>query len=597
MKLSNDARSGQILTITVLLDGRPLRDTYDLLSLEVDREINQISKATLTLLLPRADSDSAAFEELTDPAFLPGAAVELQMGYTETEASIFSGIIVGQSLRASGEGRPTLMLRCQDKAIALTGIPKRKSFTDTSDSAAMKEILSAAGLDATVETTPYQHRQLLQYALSDWDFLVTRAEGNGMVVSNTDGKVAIAKPVDGGSARLSLNFSTDVLDFRGDFDTTGQYTSVVARDWDFTTQDYVETSKSGAGAQVLGNLSPTKIAGMLGDRERLLETTGSTDKTVLTGVAEALLTRSRLSSFRGSVTCFGTSAPELNTLLELEGFGDRFDGLTITSRIRHSVREGVWRTEIGFGLSPELFCERHPDLPGRGQTTVLPTVRGLFNGQVVTTYEGNDNKGHIQVTIPALHTVVWARQSAFYATTGKGAFFSPEVGDEVIVSFINDDPSKAVVLGSLYNPQREAPYSVADDKNNLKGLQTRSGITLEMDDEKEIFRLETPAGNKLLLSDEDKSISLIDQHGNAFTMDANGITLKSSGEISATADKTVKLAGTSGVSADSSGGDVTLTGLNVAAEGEIGATLKGKASAEISASGQTTVKGAIVMIN
>ncbi len=597
VKISNDARSGQILTISVLLDGQPLRDTYDLLSLEVEREINQISKATFTILLPRADFDSTAFEDLTDRVFLPGTAVEMQMGYTETEASIFSGIIVAQSLRASGAGRPTLHLRCQDKAIALTGIPKRKSFTDISDSAAMNEILSAAGLDADVETTKYKHKQLLQYELSDWDFLVSRAEGNGMVVSNTDGKVAIAKPVDSGSAQLSLTFSTDVLDFRGDFDTTAQFTSVLARDWDFTTQDYVETSKAGAGAQVPGNLSPTNIAGMLGDREYLMESTGSTDKTVLTGIAEALLSRSRLSSLRGTVTCFGTSAPRLNTLLQLEGFGDRFDGLTITSRIRHTVRDGVWRTEVGFGLSPELFCERHPGLLSRGQTKVMPTVGGLFNGQVVTTYGEDDNKGHIQVDIPALHTVVWARQSSFYATTSKGAFFSPEAGDEVIVSFINDDPQRAVVLGSLYNPKREAPYSVDDDKNNLKGLQTRSGITLEMDDDKQILRIETPGGNRLLLSDEDKSINLSDQNGNEFSMNEDGITLTSPGNIKITATKATDVEATEGVTLKSSGGDVALSGLNVAAEGEIGATLKGKASAEISASGQTTVKGAIVMIN
>jgi hypothetical protein len=38
-------------------------------------------------------------------------------------------------------------------------------------------------------------------------------------------------------------------------------------------------------------------------------------------------------------------------------------------------------------------------------------------------------------------------------------------------------------------------------------------------------------------------------------------------------------------------------GLNVACEAQVGFTGKGSATAELSAAGQTTVKGAIVMIN
>ena len=43
--------------------------------------------------------------------------------------------------------------------------------------------------------------------------------------------------------------------------------------------------------------------------------------------------------------------------------------------------------------------------------------------------------------------------------------------------------------------------------------------------------------------------------------------------------------------------DVQVDGLNVNMEAKVGLTAKGTASAELSASGQTTVKGAMVMIN
>ena len=43
--------------------------------------------------------------------------------------------------------------------------------------------------------------------------------------------------------------------------------------------------------------------------------------------------------------------------------------------------------------------------------------------------------------------------------------------------------------------------------------------------------------------------------------------------------------------------DVKIDGLNVNCEAKVGLVAKGAASAELSASGQTTVKGAMVMIN
>ena len=43
--------------------------------------------------------------------------------------------------------------------------------------------------------------------------------------------------------------------------------------------------------------------------------------------------------------------------------------------------------------------------------------------------------------------------------------------------------------------------------------------------------------------------------------------------------------------------DLKASGLNVEATAQMGAKLAGNATAELSASGQTTVKGAIVMIN
>lgn len=185
--------------------------------------------------------------------------------------------------------------------------------------------------------------------------------------------------------------------------------------------------------------------------------------------------------------------------------------------------------------------------------------------------------------------------AAMYATGGMGTFFLPEPGDEVLVGFMNQDPGHPVILGSLYGAKHQPPYEY-EAKNNTKAIVTREKMRIEFDEEKKIITVSTPRKNTVELSDDGKRIRLTDENKNEITMDKNGITLSSAKDITLkakgniTMDATMKLSGTAKQ-------DVSLEGLNVKVQAKVGATVKGNATAELSASGQTTVKGAMVMIN
>ena len=57
----------------------------------------------------------------------------------------------------------------------------------------------------------------------------------------------------------------------------------------------------------------------------------------------------------------------------------------------------------------------------------------------------------------------------------KGAwYFRPEIEDEVIVGFINEDPNQAVSLGALHSSKNPAPIGIADD-NHQKRLHFPGG--------------------------------------------------------------------------------------------------------------------------
>ena len=160
---------------------------------------------------------------------------------------------------------------------------------------------------------------------------------------------------------------------------------------------------------------------------------------------------------------------------------------------------------------------------------------------------------------------------------------------------MNNDPTHPVILGSLYGNKHKPPYEY-EAKNNRKALVTREKMRIEFDEEKKIITVSTPGNNKVEINDDGKSITLSDQNGNSVKMDKNGISLSSAKDIKLTAkgnismDATMKLSGTAKQ-------DASLEGLNVKVQAKIGATVKGNATAEVSASGQTTIKGAMVMIN
>ncbi|WP_315038437.1 phage baseplate assembly protein V [Capnocytophaga sputigena] len=99
----------------------------------------------------------------------------------------------------------------------------------------------------------------------------------------------------------------------------------------------------------------------------------------------------------------------------------------------------------------------------------------------------------------------WIRMIQPYAGNGKGFYFIPEVGEEVMVDFENGNAERPFVLGAHYNGAAKSGY-----KPTTKAIHTQSGT-------------------KILLNDEDGSIKIEDAVGNSLIFDGNQkITLSSS---------------------------------------------------------------------
>lgn len=113
---------------------------------------------------------------------------------------------------------------------------------------------------------------------------------------------------------------------------------------------------------------------------------------------------------------------------------------------------------------------------------------------------------------------------------------------------------------------------------------------------KKVITILTPGNNTIVISDKNQSILIQDQSDNKVELSSNGISLDSPKDISMTSSGKISLEATGEISI-SSQADVKLSGLNIEHSADVGLTAKGGASAELSAGGNTTVKGAMVMIN
>ena len=173
------------------------------------------------------------------------------------------------------------------------------------------------------------------------------------------------------------------------------------------------------------------------------------------------------------------------------------------------------------------------------------------------------------------------------AGNDRGSFFRPEIGDEVILGFINNDPREAIVLGQLNSSKNPAPLQ-AQDTNHLKGFFTRSKMKFQFDDEKSIITLDTPGGNSLVIDDDAQTITLQDQTGNKIEMSPSGIKITSPKDISIEATGKIAAKATA---------DASLEGMNTTLKASANLTVNGSAGVSVGSSGVTKVEGSLVKIN
>ena len=575
---------GAAVTFSVKVDGQAIPQTVQVFSVSIIKEANRISTAKLIII----DGEPAKndFALSSGAVFLPGKEVEIFAGHQSNEDLLFKGIIVRHGISIKRNGGSQLSLECKDKSFRMTLGKKSAYYTKVKDSDIANTLIGNYGLTVgTIEDTKKQHPEMVQFDCSDWDFLVSRMDINGKLVLVNNGSIDIKSPDFSVNPVLTLQYGATIHEFDAEMDARNQYKAVKAVAWDHSSQQVLEVSgQDPSSVKDNGNFSSSQLADVTALNEVVLRHGGHLSQEELQAWANAYWQKSRMSKVRGRVTFDGFATVKPGDLVELKGVGDRFNGKVFVSAIRHDLFSGTWTTAAQFGMNPIWFSEQFTPASSAA-ASLLPGIHGLHTAVVAQLEKDPASEDRVLVHIPMVKASgdgIWARVATLDAGKQRGSFFRPDVGDEVLVGFINNDPRDAVILGMMNSSKLPAPLQ-PKDTNKEKGFFFSSKMKILFNEDDKSMTFETPGGNKLIITEKsgNEGITLQDQNGSKIMLNKDGITLESSKKIILKA----------------SSGDIEAEGINIKNKAQAEFKAEGSAGLEVSSSAIAKLKGSLVQIN
>lgn len=172
----------------------------------------------------------------------------------------------------------------------------------------------------------------------------------------------------------------------------------------------------------------------------------------------------------------------------------------------------------------------------------------------------------------------------------RGFVFIPEIGDLVMVGYEQGNPDRPFVMGSVFYKENSGGVT---GENTLKSITTRSGHTLEFNDDEEGewgITVRDINGNTVRLNTKDKNIEITAPE--TITLTAKNVSINAEENVQIAAKKNVDMTAEADINSAAKGnlaqqadGDITIS-----AEGNVGI----EATADVNIAGQnTTVDGKV----
>jgi phage protein D len=547
-----------------------------------------------------------------------GAKIKISVATDEapTPEKLISAEVTSLEAELDSTGSFTI-IRGYDPAHRLFRGRHTMSYTQTTASDAVTQVAQRAGLpagDVKSSRTVFDH--LGQFGQTDWEFLDAIAKRIGFEVTVRDNKLdfgprqpAQTAPA-GDNTRdenpLVLRLGSDLLRFRSVVTAAEQVANVEVRGWDIAQKRKILSSvPAGTKSVELPTVTPADMAKAFGDPKYVASDVAYRTQPEADSAASALAEEIGSSFAEIDATARGNPKLRANVGISIENAGKPFDGkYTITAaRHRYDPSRGGYTTAFTVTGRQERSLyglTAGPGRPGAGAGVVIAQVT-----------DANDpaGQGRVKLMFPWLsddYVSDWARTVQPGAGKDRGAMVLPEVGDEVLVAFEQQDPQRPYVLGGLFNgidtPSTKGPKLIDAGSGavNRRSFVSRKGHRIDLLDEDgktEGVATETGDGKLRISLDSVGTQVIVHSDGTVRVEGKNGVVVDAAAsklelkgrQIAMTATQGVTMAGGSGPVNIDTNAAVSINGTTV--------RVAAKGAAEFSATGPNVITGAPVKIN
>jgi type VI secretion system secreted protein VgrG len=198
-----------------------------------------------------------------------------------------------------------------------------------------------------------------------------------------------------------------------------------------------------------------------------------------------------------------------------------YAGEYVTVEVEHTGQQP--ETQGSREAMGHLYCNRFKCMPAQvpyrpRRTTPVPHILGVQTATVVgPAGEEIHTDGHGRIKVQ-FHwdrqgqrddkASCWVRVGQAWGGPAWGALYLPRIGQEVVVRFLEGNPDRPLIAGTVYNGGNPTPYTLPDEKTKST---LKSASSLGSDGFNE-FRIEDAAGEEEIFTHAQKDEDLLTEN-------------------------------------------------------------------------------------
>lgn len=503
-----------------------------LLSVRYDNNMDLADMFTLVL-----DNTGNRFTD--SPLFEPGKNVELHMGYGDDLQPMMLGEIAAIEPSFPQSGAPTITVSGYDRSQRLRhDVPDRPAFRFMNDSLIASQIALEAGLIPVVDPSPFPPHEQLPRTAPDMAILKERAVDNFFEVYVWWDRLYFRFPRPQ-TELVTLEWGRNLSSFSPRLSHAGMAGVQVVRGYNEDLALSIVGVMTTAALDLdtmIERLGEAGVGALAALGRRVVSKQSIKSPLDAVAVAKAILQDILEGMYEATGSCIGLPELRAGRFIEVLGVGRRFSGRYRLNRVTHTLDQSGYRTDFEvsqrasaslLGLMRKLTVEDPP--PNK-----RPTIDGVVVGVVRTV---DPVRYQVGISLPQLPAtdVVTVRCATFAAGANRGAFFLPEINDQVLVAFAGGDITQGYVLGSIWSLTDPKPVMTP----GTQCIKSRAGHTITLDDLGAKIVIEHPTGASITMAAD----------GSVTVNGTTGLTLSAT---------------TGDIALKATTGDITMSALNVA---------------------------------